>query len=174
GEFGAWVEAPEAYRAALDAVVRCVRARPDPIVDAIGDHPPAPRGTRAGPDEPRVHTTLPLPWRALLGALLALAILVRRFGAKGLAERAMPLVALRAVVPLARRLLAPEAYFHQNGQGPLWIAHALGEPSSYGPGYAQLYWLAARGASDPDGAVFFAQSVLCALVPPAGFAIARG
>ena len=63
--------------------------------------------------------------------MIALAVLASRHGARGLASRALPPLALGAAVLLVRWLLVPDAYFHQNGQGPLWIAHALGEPSTW-------------------------------------------
>ncbi len=167
GEFPDWHAAPHPTREAFDSVVECLRTRPGPVLEAV-DSPP-PRITRW-----LVRSTAsPVPWRALLGLALAFALVARRFGPRRLLERALPLVALGATVMLARRLLVPEAYFHQNGQGPMWIAHALGDPSNYGPGYTELFQLVARSAADPDGAVFFLQSALCALVPPGAFVIAR-
>ena len=173
GEFASWSEVPSADRAAFDDLVRCARERPAPIVESLDAVPSPPRsgGSDSGIDPSRAPR---LPWRILLAGILALALLGRRLGGRGVALGVLPLVALGAATLALRRLRFDEAYFHQNGQGPLWIAHALGEPSSYGPGYAQVFHWAASGAPDPDGAVFLAQGVLAALVPGAAFAIARG
>ncbi|MFK7989598.1 MAG: hypothetical protein AB8I08_26510 [Sandaracinaceae bacterium] len=171
GEFPDWNAVPAADRAAFDALVECLRARPDALMEVL-EETPGRVATRdaTGPRRPET----PLPWRMALGLLIALGLAVRRLGLPPLAKRAVPLVALSAVTMLARQLLVAENYFHQNGQGPFWIAHALGEPSSYGPGYAHVFFWAADGATDPDGAVFLVQAILCALVPSAVYAAARG
>ncbi len=172
GEFSDWSEVPAADRAAFDALVRCARERPEALVGSLAATPSPPSGER--PREAASAPSGPLPWKIVLAAAIALLVLVQRFGVRGVAERAAPLLALGAVTMLARVLLVPESYFHQNGHGPSWIAHALGEPSSYGPGYAEvLYWAAIR-AADPDGAVFLVQGALAALLPGAAYAIARG
>lgn len=170
GELPDWGAVPEADRAAFDGLVRCMRERPDALVDALAAAPDA-RESEHHADRRAVDR--PTPWRIVLAALLALAVIIPR-RSRALAVDAIALSVLGAATLFARRALAGEAYFHQNGQGPFWIAHALGEPSNYGPGYAQVFhWIASR-AADPDGAVFFSQGVLCALVPPAAFAIALG
>lgn len=173
GEIADWRQVPEADRRAFDALVHCASERPEPLLDALA-HAPALRGSE-GTDavEPLRAPDGAVPWRVVLAALLAIAALRLRRRAVPSAD-SLALVALCVATLLARRALLPEAYFHQNGQGPYWIAHALGEPSHYGPGYAQVFFWAASTAADPDGAVFWVQSVLCALVPAAVFAIARG
>ncbi|MCZ7677564.1 MAG: hypothetical protein M5U28_01820 [Sandaracinaceae bacterium] len=169
GEFSDWSEVPAADRAAFDALVQCARERPEALVGSLAATPAPPSGER--PREAASAPSGPLPWKIVLAAAVALLVLVQRFGVRGVAERAAPLLALGAVTMLARVLLVPESYFHQNGHGPSWIAHALGEPSSYGPGYAEvLYWAAIR-AADPDAAVFLVQGALAALVPGAAYAM---
>lgn len=174
GEFSDWAEVPEADRNAFDGLVRCLRAHPEALVAAIAAAPIRPFSGAGTTDPLAAAGSLPTPWRVLLGALVALVVLVRRFGGRTLAVHALPLVTLGTGTLVGRRFFAAEAYFHQNGQGPFWIAHALGEPSSYGPGYAQIFYWVASGADDPDGAVFLLQAVLAALVPGTAFVIARG
>jgi hypothetical protein len=76
---------------------------------------------------------------------------------------------------LVRFVLGAWGPLHANGQGNLWIRGA-GEPallSHYGPGYAELYGVVARG----DGAgvaVFGLNSVLAAAIPAvAAWVVAR-
>lgn len=192
--FDALVGCLRAGAAPVLAYVQATPSRPDPHRAApSGGSDPRPAARSAGADRSahggdapanaRVRGAdapsapsgrAPVPLRGLLGLGLGLAVALRRYGRAELARRALPLLGLGGGVFAARRLLVPEAWFHQNGQGPFWIHYALGEPSSYGPGFAQLFGAAARGSADPDGAVFLAQGVLCALIPGAAFVIARG
>lgn len=168
GDFPDWSAVPEPDRAAFDALVTCLRSEPAALVDALSERPEPAHGSDAARDPA-------LPWRLLLGLTLAIGLAVRRFGPVGLARRAPPLAVLVVVTFVARRLAVPNAFFHQNGQGPMWISHALGVPSSYGPGFEQVFGLAARaGGANPDGAVFLLQSLLAALVPAAIFVVVRG
>lgn len=168
GEFASWTDVPRPDRDAFDALVACARERPQALLGSLQARPTARRSEVLGP------LGGPLPWRLVLGVLVALGVVVSRVGARELARRAGPALALGAATLVVRRLAVPESYFHQNGQGPLWIEHARGEPSDYGPGYAQVFHWAAGAAADPDGAVFLVQSILAALVPVAAWAIARG
>lgn len=69
----------------------------------------------------------------------------------------------------------PTMFFHQNGQGPLWVEHAiLGTSDAYGPGVVELFHGAiARTPTDPDGAVFAVQGLLAAFTPACAWILAR-
>ncbi len=163
GDFPDWKNEPEATRRAFEALAACAeKEAPDALVAA--DAPP--------PITSGEHARAPRPPLLLLGALLAsiAALAMRRPRARvvGLA-----LVAVVATFFL-RRLVQPAGYFHQNGQGPLWIEWAVrGDAGEYGPGYVDVFgWLAAR-VRRPDRAVFVVQELLAAAVPIAGYAIVR-
>ncbi|HHH29541.1 MAG TPA: hypothetical protein ENK57_14505 [Polyangiaceae bacterium] len=98
----------------------------------------------------------------------------RRLKAACLGRPALLLGGLFFLPFLARHLL-PLAFFHQNGQGPLWLELALCRPTSdYGPGYSKLFGaLASFGAADPEPQVVLAIGALMATVPPAAYLIAR-
>jgi len=160
GEFADWKLEPAARRQAFDALAACVERRPpDVLLDG--------EGALVSPSSP-----LPrVPWLALLAALLALFV-VR---ARGVGRRAVAATgAAYAAILLARRATFAAGYFHQNGQGPDWIAAALrGDAGEYGPGYPELFgWIATR-ARRPDLAVFVAQELLAGTVPIAGFLVVR-
>ncbi|MEM9070113.1 MAG: hypothetical protein AAGE52_16520 [Myxococcota bacterium] len=120
-------------------------------------------------DVPRVDAkpAPPRPWRALLGLLLLVAVLWR-------ARRRIRATEFLGVYPLLygaallRLLLTPVAYFHMNGQGPLWIDYArCGSETPYGPGYRDLFGHAATLAGNaPETGVFLQQSLSVGLVPP--------
>jgi hypothetical protein len=176
GEFPDWSAAPAADRAAFEALLGCLRARPGELVEAL-DPDPAPATLRAGrasePGDAAGPPLPPLPLRLLAGLAIALALLSRRFGAAGLLRRAAPPLGLALLTFAARRLLVPERFFHQNGHGATWVEYALGRATPYGPGFEELLGLA-RLAADADGAVFLLVGALSALVPAAVFATARG
>jgi hypothetical protein len=164
GEFADWSAEPEARRRGLEALAACVTREPPTLGAAISE------GAR---------NRARIPW-LLLGALAALGIAC---GMRVRARRAALLAALGmigaagAVLGL-RWALLPGAFFHQNGHGAAWIAHALSdrpELSSYGPGYAELFgWIARAGGSEPERSLFALQAVLGALAVPCAFVIARG
>lgn len=163
GNYADWSDAPEAHHAALDALVACLRASPSGLREALA-HAPLETITRG----PATQGTS-LPWPLLVGLVL-FGLLVRRLGARDVARRlALPLgLGLAAFV--LRFVLVDAGYFHQNGQGPVWVAQALGEPSEYGPGYAQLFGLASL-APDADAALFVMQGLLAGLGVAAAFVI---
>jgi hypothetical protein len=112
----------------------------------------------------------------LLGLLLLLGLAgieVRRGGGWRL-----PITALGLGVTcwLFRHWTVPTAFFHQNGQGPWWIAFALdpdGTRSPYGPGYWEVFGRLVRSAAKPEGAVFAAQAAMGACVPIFVWTLAR-
>jgi hypothetical protein len=110
------------------------------------------------------------PWllAAALCFALAAATRPRRRDAAGL-------IALTVATFCGRLLLTPARFFHQNGQGPLWVERALhGVFREYGPGLMELFHgAAALRPRDPEGAVFLVQSLLAAPGPACGWLIAR-
>lgn len=127
-----------------------------------------------------------VPWPLLGGLLLACLACVlrgRRGGTGRPWSEAAGLVALGAATWLMRALALPFTFFHQNGHGPVWIDYLLRPASDdvlqrkllafYGPGYYELFGAVARIGGDPDRAVFVAQSVLGALLPPLSWMLAR-
>jgi hypothetical protein len=72
--------------------------------------------------------------------------------------------------------MVPAGFFHQNGQGPLWVEAALlGGESPYGPGYAEVFgWAAGLNPSAPDRMVFLSMSIAAAAVPALVWLVARG
>lgn len=66
---------------------------------------------------------------------------------------------------------------HVNGQGAMWIWSAAGLPGlvePYGPGYVELFRpLGALFATSPDRAIFVANAILSAAIPPLAFWLAR-
>lgn len=163
GEFPDWGAAPPALREAFARVEACTAT---PLPRRLrGSAIPAPPHR---PFEPRA------PW------LLALAALVAAWRARGVARDALrrnaTLLAGSAAATLALRALRhPPAYFHQNGQGPLWVDHLI-TPGHfpYGPGFAEVFApLAARAPAAPERVVFGLQSALAATQPACAWWIAR-
>jgi hypothetical protein len=162
GEFAEWGEAPEELRAAFEGVLACVRhdpslAVPEGRLEPSGDAPPpAP--------------TPPVPWLLLggllLGALsLGLGLRRSRPPRDRVLRVGLSLAALSVATYFARALLSEPAFVHQNGQGPLWVSHALCVSSHYGPGYAEVFgWVTALGG-EPGSAIFLAQALFAALGP---------
>ncbi len=175
GEFTDWNREPREARDALDAVVACAETNPD-VPMSKGELSP---GTRAlsGPRDPTPAT----PWLLFAGltAMVATcALRCRRGGTKrALAEGAL-VAALWLGTWILRRLIHPWGFFHQNGQGPLWVELSLDAEldhlRGYGDGFRELTsFIAIRSATDPDHAVLLAISGLGACAAPATWLIAR-
>jgi hypothetical protein len=76
----------------------------------------------------------------------------------------------------ARVWLVPEHFFHQNGQGPLWIEAALhgGSTFKYGPGYGEVFgWIANAHEPNADRSVFLAMALVSAWIPFMAWHLAR-
>lgn len=164
GEFPDWAAEPAERRAVLDALAACAVAAQVPL--SADDS--APVGRDASRREPV------LPWLLLLALIGVGALAV---AGRPRPRRAVELGALALGTAAARLAVVPFGFFHQAGQGPMWIDYALGGSSSfdaYGPGYRELFSaLAAAVPNNPDGAVFAAQAALGALVPVLVWIIAR-
>lgn len=172
GSFDDWESEPAPRRAALDALVRCAeRESPEVLYErAPGAQPspgPSKQDTRGG------GAGLPLLPIAALSLAMASCLLGRPRLSRAARLLAGSLAALAAVVLLRRALQVP-AFFHQNGQGPVWVGFAVsGDAHSYGPGFPELFhWLTAL-ANRPDLAIFRAQELLAATVPISAYAITR-
>jgi hypothetical protein len=160
GRFESWEAVPAERRAGFDALVRCVRADSGPLRAAIER---APVTHEARPRPPRTEVPA-VPWRLALALGLVAFLALRRGRAAW--RGAIVVVLTSGAVLVLRALVVPESYFHQNGQGPFWVSLALGEPSSYGPGYAELFQAAARAVSDdPERGLWIAQAMLASFVP---------
>lgn len=159
GDFPDWSHAPATHRRALDGLRACVRANA-PLDSPAREGLAALRERASSPSSPV------WPWRLLAGVALALALALRaarswpRFAARTAAVGALVAVG----VGLLHRALAPAAFFHQNGQGALWVRYALGEPSTYGRGYFEVFSrVAALSPASPEAAIAAAQSVAVAV-----------
>ena len=174
GEFAEFQDAPVAVREAFARVEACVER--DPHLE-LEENPAGTSGRdgQSGGRGAAVREGMRLPF-LLLGAI-ALATL-------GLAPRSRPsartlrtmglLFALSATTLALAYGIAGASFFHQNGHGPNWIGHALGEPSPYGPGYAETYgWLARLRPDDPEALVFALGAALAAACPAAAWVVAR-
>jgi hypothetical protein len=165
GEIRDRTELSESVTQALGAVVTCLENDPTLRVPP-GELRPAEAPDR-GPQNTRRQAAA--PWRLLLAFVLMLMVFTRR--ARGapraqLAKTALPLAGLTVVGLVGWWLAIEPAFFHQNGQGPMWIEHALCGGSSYGPGYEEIFaWLAGMAPGNPEPVVFGAQAVLGALWP---------
>lgn len=149
----AWEDVPADVRADFDATLRCLAERGDLLAAAWPEAPPRTRhdataGAQGLPTRPRY----PVP--LLMAVLLATFLVGTRRGGLVAALRFIGFATVLAAIAAVHAGLLRAAYFHQNGQGPAWVGIALGEPSVYGPGYAEVYGAIARVSPDPDAAVF--------------------
>lgn len=164
GEFPDWSAAPPALRDGFDRVVACAAELDAPHLRddsrASLDHLVASRGGA--------------PWLLALAALVAW--LAHRRDLRAVSRREVVAgLGVAAVTWALRDALHPAAYFHQNGQGPLWIDQLVGPTAlPYGPGFTELFRLPARiSRAAPEVGVFAAQSALAATQPLAAWGIAR-
>lgn len=167
GEFPDWLAAPATLRDAFERVAACAQ-----------NDPPARMRGGALPSLP-IAANVPAPQRApwLLALALIVAIAFSHKEIRHIDRRDAALLAGGLGVTLAlRAALHPTTYFHQNGQGPLWIEHLFtSSHHPYGPGFAELFAAVAHRRPDaPEHAVFAAQSLLAATQPACAWLIARG
>lgn len=185
-----WARIPAAERAAFEEIVACVAADgalPTAVTGSARSPLPAPSSLRAsqggGPVRvgtpgggPMTRETAPVrvPWRALLAcALLVAAWWPRRTLRAWRVRAAVVAVAVAAIVGLRWVVFMP-AFFHQNGQGPLWIDMTRSNRLPYGTGFAELFsGLVTLFPSRPEAALFLVQSTLAALALCAGWSLAR-
>ncbi len=168
GELGDWAKVSRERRDALDALAKCVQA--DPALPGLTPPPAAPQANDAARAPP---PPAPLPWRAIAGVAIGVALAVRALRRR---PRTALALALASAASFALRWRAlPHGYFHQNGHGPDWMRTALlgGSLSDYGPGYAEMFGLAARAGTTPEHGVYLEQALLAALAAPCAFVVAR-
>lgn len=126
---------------------------------------------------PRHLSRTPFPWRLLWASVCALVVvwpLLPRLRRRGNAATAVGLVLLAVATFVFRRFFFPEAFFHQNGHGAMWIEYALGGFNDYGDGFQALFGRPAQfGLPNPERAVFIAHGVLAALAVVAAWCLAR-
>lgn len=171
-----WASVAADKRAAFEAVVACVeRDGALPTIDTGVEQPSHTSPSQAG-SSGSTPSRAPrrAPWRALLAAAALLAawwpLRARR---KEQALAAAVAVASVALVAVRMAVVRP-AFFHQNGQGPLWIDAPLSPRAPYGTGFAELFgWAVRLFPAHPDAAVFCAQSTLAALAVCAAWGLAR-
>ncbi|MCC6214078.1 MAG: hypothetical protein IT376_04370 [Polyangiaceae bacterium] len=114
-----------------------------------------------------------VPPSLLVGGLGLLALLAgggvaarRRGRLAARAGEAAVVAALVTAIGWLRWRLVPHTFFHQNGQGPLWVDYVVGgsEGGGYGPGQAELFAYPARAVpGEPEAGIFVAQAALGAL-----------
>lgn len=141
--------------------------------------PRKPEKLTHGPSRRRAQTKPrpQVPW-ALVGAfgcaLIVVLPLTRRLRRPGNRATAMGLAVLALITFVFRRLAFPEAFFHQNGHGAMWIGYALENKGSYGSGFFDVFNIpAVFGAGAPDHNVFVAHGVLASLAVVASWTLAR-
>lgn len=168
GEFADWSAAPEGLRAAFDAVAGCVeKGVPDAVFLSHSDD-----REKALADPSR-----PVPWR-LVGAGIAIGFVivayVRRVRPRRMASTAAKLLALGVATWLFRQAFFPSGFFHQNAHGPMWVDCALGGRCAYGPGFREIFGLAAAAdVAAAERGLFLLQSLLAATAPISAWILAR-
>ena len=165
GSWADWKLVSEEVRAGFDAVQRCIAEVPIHRIRRSGNFASG-AITQRGKTGPGM--------LLILGGVLSLLtfILVGTQNPRTVALNGIGLGALASGTVVLRHLLAPASWLHQYGQGPLWIRFALCGASPYGAGQQELFGWAIR-FSDPDGAVFIAQSILAALATVAMVVMVR-
>ena len=164
-ELADWSLAPAGWREAFERVARC----PPPPFGAVGPRTHGEAGQSTRP--PRIVGS---PWRAAAGLMLLLVVLIDRRRLVGWARRPWTLLLIPPATLALRALFSDDAFFHQNGQGPIWIEMALCHASPYGPGQRELFGeIASLGGAAPDLAVFLAQSIFLSFGPLFAFLIVR-
>ena len=157
------------------------RSPPPTVATGSGRSPPpmwsSPQALRGGGSRPtgtQAASPVRVPWRALLACALLVAAWWPRRARRGWGVRAAAVVcAVVAIVALRQSVFVP-AFFHQNGQGPLWIEMTRSTRQPYGTGFAELFsWLVALFPSRPEAALFLAQSTLAALALCVSWGLAR-
>lgn len=175
GQFDDWSKEPKPRRDALEAVVLCLEEFP-----------------RSESDK-----GVAVPWLllgALLSGVLGLVAAIRqgyvrpwrrehlrwnrlwRDAAAGRGPGGLFVLLLLYIACFGGRVwLVPEHFFHQNGQGPLWIEAALQAGAfKYGPGYPEVFgWIANIHEPDADRSVFLAMALMSAWIPALGWLLAR-
>jgi len=171
GEFADWGDAPPRVRQAFDVVVACIEA--DPSLD-VPEGQLVPGGREAEPSAPPVPWLL---WGALFVAFVAAGYRFARARPtlRHLAWSAAPVVLFAILAYVVRAAMTDPSFVHQNGQGPLWVSHALCITPVYGPGYFEVFGRAvAMLGGEPSAALFSAQAALASLAASAVWLIARG
>ncbi|MCA9690826.1 MAG: hypothetical protein KC636_14560 [Myxococcales bacterium] len=178
GEFGQWSAAPRALQEVFSRVQACVAEASPPSIDAPIDAPREP-SSRAPPASPRpslrAPATVASPWLLFVALALALALALRPSSRPRVVDLALALGLAASAAALAW-LGWPLSFFHQNGQGPEWVEYALrGHDglASYGPGYREIFSLAAALPRFADDGVITLQTALVATIPASAYAIAR-
>ncbi|HPB97341.1 MAG TPA: hypothetical protein PKW66_15590 [Polyangiaceae bacterium] len=180
GQYADWSAEPEARRHAFDALTSCLEQAPTlDRVPALSTQKKARwpwlllaagavfsfrllLGRKRGPGRMRLRRQ---PWRACV-----------RDACVGRGPSAWLAFGLLTFVTWSLRTLwMPPRFFHQNGQGPLWIEMALtGGESAYGPGFAEVFgWLTHLSPTAPDKMVFLAMNAVCAFIPLLVWVVAR-
>jgi hypothetical protein len=115
-----------------------------------------------------------VPWMLLLAAGFVIAAMRGRWSAAWRLRAALGAGMALGVFAL-RALSLPARFFHQNGQGPLWVASVVAPqpPHPYGPGYRALFGCVRWFAHDPDRGVFFVQGLLASASVPCAAFVAR-
>lgn len=170
GDFADWNQVARSMRDRFDKVTACA------LAEEIGrDASGSVRSSRPAPLPPNALTVgNSVPWLLLAALACALASLwpARRSVAWRRRLLAGSVLALGTLA--LRSLLLPTLFFHQNGQGPLWVS-ALVSPQHhpYGPGYRAVFGWLRWFVREPDRGVFFVQGVLASLSVPCAAFIAR-
>ena len=166
-----WSGVPAPWQAGLDFLAGAFEARGGDLLRAMSSlptHTPPGFLPELAPEAPPPPQT---PWLPLAVALSAGLALV--FGRTKVRRRHLALAVVLFVSALTLRLtLGIWGPVHPNGQGPMWLLSAWGQPellAAYGPGYPQLFtWLARAFPGAPDHAIFVGNALLGALVAPLG------
>ncbi len=171
GDFADWSQVHPSLRERFDKVTACVRVD-EGFVQGFGTASRVPRrqGSRAA-----ATMVDSIPWLLLAALGCALLSLHGRLRSIGWRHRAALGAAMAAGTFILRELLHPGRFFHQNGQGPLWVSVVLSPPEyhPYGPGYRALFGWLRWCTRDPDRGVFLVQGLLGCLAVPAGAFLAR-
>lgn len=171
GNFPDWNQVDPRVRQRFDRLEACVRADQG---FAAGVGAAAQRQPHRRPRPSAASVGNSVPW-LLLGALLCLLATLRGAARSRAWRQRAAIGAAMALGALALRgALLPARYFHQNGQGPLWVAAAVSpRHHPYGPGYRAVFGWLRWLTHDPDRGVFLVQAVLAALAVPAAAFVAR-
>lgn len=178
GNFADWSRVDARLRDRFDRMTECVRADAS-FARGFGT---AQRGRREraslSPREhrslsaPRVHDSI--PWLIMSALACALGALRGAWRTAACRRRAAFGGAMALGAFVLRWLWFPGMFFHQNGQGPLWVSVLVSpQHHPYGPGYRMLFGWLRWFTRDPDRGVFFVQGALACLGPPCALFLAR-